>query len=61
MQTANFQALTEEEMYNVDGGALPFIAGVLVAGAIVVGTGAVVAGTVVVVGKAAQKLADWIN
>lgn len=60
MQTVGFQQLSEQEMYEVDGG-LPFIVGVLAAGAIVAGTGVVVAGTVVLVGKAAQKLSDWIG
>ncbi len=55
-----FVELNENEMLAIDGG-LPFIVGVLAAGAIVVGTGTVVAGAVVLVGKAAQALSDWIG
>lgn len=60
MQLNGFNELSNNELYEVDGG-LPFVVGVLAAAGIVVGTGAVVAGTVVVVGKAAQKLSDWIG
>ena len=60
MENCMFTELTNDEMYDIDGG-MPFILGVLAAGAIVVGVAVVVAVTVVVVGKAAQAVSDWIG
>lgn len=55
-----FQELNQNELMRTDGG-LPFVIGVLAAGGIIVVSSLATAGAVVLVGKAAQKFADWIG
>lgn len=55
-----FNELTNKELMETEGG-IPFILGALAAVGIIAGTSFVVAGSVVLVGKAWQKISDWIG
>lgn len=57
----NFVQLDDNEIYSINGGAFwAVVGGVLLAGAIIVGTAIVVAGTVVFVAATVQAAYDFL-